>query len=372
MAGIYIHIPFCKSRCIYCDFFSTTDTFYINKFVDAICYELFLRKNEALFEIKTIYIGGGTPSLLNEEHLEKIFNSLHKHYSLHNVKEITIEVNPDDITIEKLHFYKKLGINRLSFGVQSFDDNITRFLSRRHNAKQSIDAILTAFNVGIENISIDLMYGISGLTEETWINTLQTSLKLNVKHISAYHLTMEENTLLYKSYMNKDYIPIDEENSVKQYQILCNFMKEAKFEHYEISNYALTGYKSVHNSSYWELEPYMGIGPSAHSYLLNKRRSNINSLELYTKNVFKNKDYYEETVLSKVDIFNEYIMVKLRTKEGIILSKIPEIEEKLFTKFLKNVSKLKEDGLLTEKNNNLYINEKNWFLSDYVIRELFV
>lgn len=372
MAGIYIHVPFCKSRCIYCDFYSSTNSSILNEFVDALCHELIIRKNEAKYNVDTLYIGGGTPSLLNQNNLEKIFKTLHSNYNFNNVNEITIEVNPDDINKEKIQFYKQLGINRISIGVQSFNDDILKTLSRRHNAKQAIDAIICSHEMGFENVSIDLIYGINGLTEEIWINTLQTALQLPIKHISAYHLTIEEGTPLYFNYLNKEYFALDEEESVNQYNILCQTLAKANYKHYEVSNFSIKGYESVHNSSYWNGESYIGVGPSAHSYNDFKRRWNVSSLETYLKQIFSEKDYFEEVVLSTKERFNEIIMTKLRTSEGLILNELKELDECLFFKLSDSVEKLKQKSLLIEENNRLYISEEMWLLSDYIVRELFI
>ncbi len=372
MAGIYIHIPFCKSRCNYCDFYSSVDIHEIDNFVDALCYEIKTRKDEAIFEIETIYLGGGTPSLLNNKQLEKIFYALHNHYSLNKVKEITIEVNPDDITSEKLQFYKQIGINRISIGVQSLDDNVLKILSRRHNSKQAIETVYKSLEAGIENISIDLIYGINEQTEQILTKTSLITIKLPIKHISAYHLTIEEGTKLHSKFIKKEYLPVTEENSITHYELLCNILRKANFEHYEISNFSLPGYKSIHNSSYWNFEPYLGFGPSAHSFYSNTRRENYSSLKFYIKNINEGKEYYKLHCLSEKDKFNEFIMVKLRTNIGIKLNQLPQIQKQLYFKFTRTIEKLILEGLLLQENNRIYISSEKWILSDYIIRELFV
>ncbi len=281
MAGLYIHIPFCKSRCIYCDFYSSTDQSLQKTFVQAVISEAKKRKAEFIYSLDTLYIGGGTPSFLDNELFIDLVEGLNEIFSFCSVIEFTVEVNPDDVSFEKLLLYKHLGVNRISIGVQSLDDGLLRFLSRRHNATQAMLAVEYCRKAGIDNISVDLLYGINGLTSEQWTQTIEEILSWNVPHISAYHLTVEEGTLLYKYTDSGNYSVIVEEESVRQYDVLCRLLKEAGYDHYEISNFARKGYFSRHNSSYWTGEYYLGLGPSAHSYYNNRRTWNVSSIAQY-------------------------------------------------------------------------------------------
>jgi oxygen-independent coproporphyrinogen-3 oxidase len=370
MAGIYIHIPFCKTRCVYCDFFSSTESSLINPLIDAECKELELFTKDFTEPIETIYFGGGTPSFIDPNQLEKLLNTIHKNYNC-SQPEITLEVNPDDISIEKLKQYLSLGINRISIGIQSFDDNVLKFLSRRHSAKQAIDAVNNTFNAGFKNISIDLIYGIPDLSLKTWTETLRTALRLPVQHISAYHLSVEENTPLHKLLQNNQIKLLPEDKSIKQYELLCQLLQDNTFQHYEISNFAKPGFRSKHNSSYWKGVKYLGIGPSAHSYIKYVRRWNVSSLESYIKSIHAGQVYSEYEELGIQERFNDYLITRLRTSEGGFLNELQSLDEHVFKSLFSKLEKETTKGNIILDKQRFFIPADKWLLSDYIIKNLF-
>ena len=318
MAGIYVHIPFCKKRCLYCDFYSTTLLGRQEEYVEALCKEIKARKDEAGEPIRTIYIGGGTPSTLP---LESV-TALNQYLPRACIEEYTMEINPGDATEEYLRGLRALGVNRLSMGIQSFQDELLRFISRRHNAQQAIDAVHMAQEAGFENISIDLMYALPGQTMAQWKADIETALGLGVQHISSYGLMYEEGTMLTRMRDKGDIIPIDEETENAMYDTLCERLKEAGFVHYEVSNFALPGYEAKHNSSYWYGTPYIGVGAGAHSYIGRVRSWNPDDLEAYITGIENGTLVRESETLSDKDLYNERIMLGLRTNKGILLSDV--------------------------------------------------
>ena len=276
MAGIYIHVPFCQSRCIYCDFYSTTLLAHREAYVETVCRELNHRLPELQGEsATTIYFGGGTPSILGVDKLSRILGSLD---NLESINEITLEANPDDLTEEYIQELRTLPINRISLGVQSFHDRTLQFMGRRHTAQEAINAVRRLQHAGVTNISIDLIYGLPGETLDDWNCSLDQAILLGIKHISAYHLTYEEGTRLWHMQELGIVSPIDEEQSIRSFELLREKLLTAGYEHYEISNFALPGYYSRHNSSYWEGTKYIGVGPGAHSYDGLNRRWNLSNL----------------------------------------------------------------------------------------------
>lgn len=370
MAGIYIHIPFCKSRCVYCDFYSSTQTEYADKLIDAECLELKKRASTNNETIDTIYFGGGTPSLINIFQLSKIFKAIFDNYSVSEKAEITIEANPDDICIEKISEYVKFGINRISLGIQSFDDTILRFLLRRHNALKAEQVVYDIFNSGIENISIDLIYGIPQMSIESWQKSLDKVVNLPVKHISAYHLTIEEGTLLWQMLNKKIITEVTEETSILHFQTLRKVLLNKGFEHYEVSNFSLPGWESKHNSVYWFGKNYIGIGPAAHSFDGEKRRWNIASINNYIKNI--DADYFEEEMLNANQRFNEYLLTRLRTNKGANLNELRQIDEKIFYQWKPQFNKLIDKNLIKTNNSIFYIEQKNWIISDFILKHLII
>jgi len=320
MAGIYIHIPFCAKRCTYCDFYTEVAPKLIPVLVDSIVRELNVRKSYLQNEtINTIYFGGGTPSILNPEEFSKIFETIFSIYSVDKNAEITFEANPDDLTVDFFDSIKTLPFNRISIGIQSFDDEDLKRINRRHSAKQAAEAVKNAQNAGFTNISIDLIYGLPFQTIEKWNRQLDTALSLNIQHVSAYGLTYEEGTKLWKQRENGTVKPVIDETMNEMYLLLVNKMKENGFEAYEISNFAIRNFRSRHNSSYWKQDMYLGVGPSAHSYDLNSRQWNIASITKYISALENNTTFFEKEELTLFDRYNDYVMVSLRTLEGIDL-----------------------------------------------------
>ena len=374
MAGIYIHIPFCSKRCIYCGFYSTTAVRDTNRYIDAICKELKMRTNYLKYNtIKTIYIGGGTPSLLNHHQLERIFSTIRDNYNISQVEEVTLECNPNDLTTNYIAQLKKLPINRISMGVQSFEDSILKFLRRRHNAEQAINAVQECQKAGFRNISIDLIYGIPGQSDHSFKNDIKRAVSLGVTHISSYHLSYEDNTPLWKQLQNGDIDVIDEESSVNMYNILCSTLSQHNYSHYEISNFAIDGFQSKHNSSYWNGTPYLGIGASAHSFNGSARRWNPDNLELYIDSIERGNPIYEEEMLSATDLYNEAIMLGLRKSEGIQLTDFRNrFGDSLYEKLMHNAQPYIYTGSLIKEIDRIRISEHGLFISDNIISSLFI
>lgn len=372
MAGIYLHIPFCKKACYYCDFHFSTSHKYKSDLSDALSRELFLRKEYLNGEIiESIYFGGGTPSLLNKEELKNIFRALENNYDLGNLKEITLEANPDDLSKAKLELLKQFPINRLSIGIQSFFDEDLAYMGRAHNGGQASASVKRAQDHGFSNITIDLIYGIQTLDDDKWNKNIRTAIMLGVPHISAYALTIEEDTALYHFIKKKKYQQIDEDRQRRQFDILTKQLTDTGFIHYEISNFAKEGYMAVHNSNYWKGKKYLGIGPSAHSYNGNERSWNIANNMRYLKALEQGTLPLESETLSEENKFNEYLMVSLRTMWGANLKIIKErFGEKYDTHLKKSIVPLIEKGLLKNENDILHLTADGKFISDYVISEL--
>ena len=319
MAGIYIHIPFCKQACHYCNFHFSASTKLLDPMVQALCKEIELQKH--FFEaqnslIDTIYFGGGTPSLLPSHATAQILATIKMHFNLSAQTEITLEANPDDISKEKLIAFKSIGINRLSMGVQSFVDEDLIWMNRAHRSEAAVQAIELAKEVGIHNISIDLIYGIPTLTNESWIQNINKAIALEVQHLSCYALTVEPKTPLNALILKGEKEDIDTAKQATHFELLTKHATQAGYEHYELSNLALPGYRSKHNTSYWQQKKYLGIGPSAHSYTGTSRQWNIANNALYISSIEKGIVPFESETLSLATQYNEYIMTSLRTIEG--------------------------------------------------------
>jgi oxygen-independent coproporphyrinogen-3 oxidase len=371
MAGIYIHIPFCKQACHYCDFYFSTSVKKKPEMVEAICKELLLRKEEISGDVETIYFGGGTPSLLSAEELQQIFDVIHSNYSVVENREITLEANPDDLSEEKLKMLAASSINRLSIGVQSFFEEDLKLMNRAHNAEEALESIKLAKQY-FENISIDLIYGIPGMSNERWKENLQIALDLEVPHISSYALTVEPKTAL-KSMIEKGKVaPVEEEQAKEQYEIMIEELAAAGFDNYEFSNFGKPGFFSRNNTAYWFGKPYLGIGPSAHSFDGFHRKWNISNNTLYIKSLQKGEIPAEIEKLSISDRYNELVMTRLRTKWGIA---IDEVERSFGIKYkdylLREATGLIEDKQLEWHDNRLQVSKKGKFLSDGIASELF-
>ena len=372
MSGIYIHIPFCKSRCYYCDFFSCIELSKIEKYVKTIQFELIDRKTYISNTIDSIYIGGGTPSVLSIDNISAILDTISKHYTLNQSIEITFEANPDDLSTRFLKELARTPINRLSIGIQAFDNYFLKLMNRRHSTEQTINAINQAKRFGFDNISIDLIYGIPGLTEKELRSSLQKINTLNIQHVSAYHITYEENTI-FNTLKNKGLlIPISDDESYNQYQIITEWATENNFIHYEISNYGKLGRFSKHNSNYWRQKPYLGIGASAHSFNIESRRWNINNIDEYLQYKSLNGQIYSEEKLSKIDRLNELLLTSLRTSWGVDIEYIKhEYGGEYAQLFLSVAERYEKSGYLIIQDNKALLTEKGFFISDKIISDLF-
>lgn len=316
-----MHIPFCKQACTYCNFHFTTSLRFKNEIVQALVKEAEMEKDYLEGEtISTIYFGGGTPSLLSIEDLVLLIDALQKNYLLASNIETTLETNPDDISSEKLKAWKKLGINRLSIGVQSFFEEELRWMNRAHSAELAVSSLQLAKHE-FDNITIDLIYGSPLLSDEMWKQNVDTAIELNIPHLSCYALTVEEKTPLHKLISTNKTPGVDNEKQARQFLLLMQWLKEKGYEHYEVSNFAKPGFRSRHNSSYWKGEKYLGLGPSAHSYNGNERRWNIANNNLYIKSIQENFPKRETEILTLSQQLNEYIMISLRTMEGMDLNR---------------------------------------------------
>ena len=372
MAGIYIHIPFCKRRCIYCDFFSTTQSEKKSAYVRALCRELEMRQDYVGGEeIETIYLGGGTPSQLTEEELKAIFASIYHIYKVREDAEITLEANPDDLIPEYVAMLRQLPVNRISMGIQTFQEETLMLLHRRHTATQAIEAFRRCREAGFQNISIDLMYGLPGETLETWKEDLRQAINLRPEHISAYHLIYEENTALWWLREQHCVEEADEELSVSLFTTLIDRLTEAGYQHYEISNFCMPGLHSRHNSSYWTGKKYLGCGPSAHSFNAVSRQWNVASLEGYIKGVEEGVLDYEVEELDLYTRYNDYVLTSIRTCWGMSLSKLrSEFGEELYRYCMRMAKPHEDQGVLENREGVLRLTRKGIFVSDGIMSDL--
>lgn len=372
MAGIYIHIPFCKQKCSYCDFHFSTNLQHKSNLIQAINKELEIRKDEISAPLETIYFGGGTPSILSEIELESIFETIYKNYSTKNLKEITLEANPDDLNKEKLNFLKSTPINRFSIGVQSFFEEDLKLMNRAHNAQEAEASIKLAQDFGFENITIDLIYGSTTTTNEMWKQNLQKAIELNIPHISSYALTVEEKTILDHQIKKGITKPVDEDCQNEQFQLLVDTLTSNDFIQYEISNFGKEDYFSLHNSNYWKGIHYLGIGPSAYSYNGKARAWNIANNSKYIHAINENKLPQEIEVLNEVEQFNEMIMIGLRTIYGIDLNRInSEFSQPLVDSFLQEINQLINENLVENKENKIILKPEAKFFADGIASRLF-
>ena len=373
MAGIYIHIPFCKQACYYCDFHFSTSLKRKNELISSICKEIQLRKNEISGDIKTIYFGGGTPSILKTEEINLIINEVYHNFKVEDNIEITLEANPDDLSEEKIIQLSRSKINRLSIGIQSFFNTDLILMNRAHNHKEAATCLELATQY-FENISIDLIYGIPGLSDQRWVENLEKAISFGVPHLSSYALTIEPKTALKKQIDVGKVKPVSEKDSHRHYLILLAKMKKHGFVNYEFSNFGKEGFYSQNNMAYWQGKNYLGVGPSAHSFDGKKRSWNINNNIKYIHAIQENKLPIEREVLTIIDRYNEYLMTGLRTMWGVSISKINlEFGKAFATYLLKQAEKPLEEGLLKIHNKDtLLITEKGKFLSDGIASNLFM
>ncbi|MCZ8196166.1 MAG: radical SAM family heme chaperone HemW [Flavobacterium sp.] len=372
MSGIYIHIPFCKQACHYCDFHFSTSMKKKEEMVLALVKEIELRKEESNNElIETIYFGGGTPSRLQIADLKLLIDAIYKNYKVDKNPEITLEANPDDLSEDYLIELSKIGINRLSIGIQSFFEDDLELMNRAHNSAEAKKCLEIATRY-FDNITIDLIYGMPNMTNEKWLQNIETALSFNIPHISSYALTVEPKTALH-SFIQKGIIPnLDENLASEHFYILVEKLEENGFIHYELSNFGKPDYFSKNNSAYWLGKKYIGIGPSAHSFNGISRSWNISNNAMYLKAIAENRLPSETEILSKTDQYNEYIMTGLRTIWGVSLERIEAEFGKTYLDYLnKQASKFIDDNLLFVENNTLKTTKKGKFLTDGIASDLF-
>lgn len=375
MAGIYIHIPFCKKKCIYCNFHISTNIILKKEMVSSLINEIILQK-KFLYQkkIKTIYFGGGTPSILEKIEIYNILNTIYNNFIISKNVEITIECNPDDINYDKFKFLYNIGINRISVGIQSFNDNDLKFMKRIHTSKDAYKSIIILKNLGFSNISIDLIYGIPTMNDKNWIQNINNAINLNINHISAYSLTLEDKTELDFLIKNNILPSLDEEKDLRQYYLLINNIIKYNFIQYEISNFSIPGFFSKHNINYWKCNiPYLGIGPSSHSFNNNIRQWNISNNIKYINYIKKNIIPATTEYLTISNIYNEYVMTGLRTIWGINLKNIIIKCGYIYYKYLiKKSKKFILKNIIILNNNHLILNKKYWIYINQILIKLFI
>lgn len=370
--GLYIHFPFCKKKCSYCAFYSQTHSFDYQQYINLLVKEASDSKNFLPnSRINTIYLGGGTPSTVPPKLIYELFNSLSRIFDLSECTEITIEANPDDIDHDWITSIKNTPINRISIGVQSFNDNELRILNRRHNS-QGAGKALELIATNYPNYSLDLMYGLPEQTIKSWDYSIEQALSFHPRHISAYSLSVETDTPLDKMARQKKINIPDEEFAIACYHHLNNKLKEEQFEHYEISNYCRSGYEAIHNSNYWKAFPYLGLGPAAHSFNGDIRKWNLNSLEIYSARVQNHDVYYDIETLDTNMRYNEYIMLGLRTKIGIDFDEIENKYGKLYITHTNSMIKHIDKNLIVKSNNAISLNENGFLLADGIASTFFI
>lgn len=373
MAGIYIHIPFCVQKCSYCNFYSIANPALKSDFLMALAKEIEFQKAEFEHEtIETIYFGGGTPSLLSADEITSILNLLSVHYRWGNEVEITLEANPDDLSWEYLSQLAQTKVNRLSIGVQSFHEDTLKQINRRHSATQAIQAIENAQKVGFSNLSIDLIYGIPGQNDEQWLENLSLVAQLPVSHLSCYALTVEEHTVLHKKIETNRAEAPNEEDAVRQFDLLMDFASSQGFHQYEISNYCKGNLYSRHNRAYWEGLPYLGFGPGAHSFYRNIRKWNYSNVTQYIKGMSDGSSISEEEVLTLRDQFNEYLLTTLRTDVGVDLELVEMRFGITVADWVKSQLNKIDSAFFGVDKNHLKLTQKGKHWADYVTRELFM
>ncbi|MBI1287791.1 MAG: radical SAM family heme chaperone HemW [Flavobacteriales bacterium] len=371
MAGIYIHIPFCRRACHYCDFHFTTNLKNAQELVDAILREIELRNDYLSGEsISTIYFGGGTPSLLPTSELERIIDRISTFHPLENDLELTVEANPEDLSTNKLKELKNIGVNRLSLGTQSFIDAELKWMNRVHTSEQAKTAISEAQGLGFDNISIDLIFGLPDQTISDWEFNLSEALKLNVQHISSYALTVEEKTVLNSRIKKGMQKAPDDERTMEFFRMNMDLLPQNGFEHYEISNFAKEGFISRHNSSYWKGTPYLGLGPSAHSFIGTTRQWNMRANAGYIRTIKNVESFFFQEHLSENDRLNENIMIGLRTKWGIEKDRMERIKTGSWLQLISNLNDLEPDNFIIASN-AIRLTKKGMQLADGLAAELF-
>jgi len=374
LSGIYIHVPFCRQACTYCDFHFSTSLQFTEPLILALKKEIILRKNYLQDEkVETVYFGGGTPSLIDTDHIKSILEIIRQEFNVIPNAEITLEANPDDLTHEKSEELFKAGINRLSIGIQSFYDDDLKFMNRAHDARQALSAIENVKKAGFDNISIDLIYGIQRSGESHWKENLETALSLDVDHLSCYALTIEPKTALADMIRKKKVPAPDDEKTVADFELLMDRAAEAGFEHYEISNFARKQKYSRHNTSYWQRKKYLGIGPSAHSYDGVSRQWNVANNQEYIRKLDESVLPFEKEILTPENKFNEYILTSLRTMWGIDVSLVEKefgIDKK--SVLINRLNDYLNKGMIVQSGNNFVLTREGKFFADRIAAEMFV
>ena len=371
MSGIYVHIPFCRSRCIYCGFYSTTRLGLRARYIDVLCREMELRKDYLHGTFATVYIGGGTPSQLGVPLLRRLLDHIYKVYTVESDAEVTVECNPDDVTPALASELASMPVNRVSMGVQTFSDERLRFLHRRHTAAQAAAAVENLRHAGITNISIDLMFGFPGQTMTQWQADIRRALELAPEHISAYSLMYEDGTPLKRMLDNRDIEPVDDGLSLAMYDALADTLAAAGYEHYEISNFARPGYRSRHNSSYWQQEPYIGLGAAAHSFDMRSRQWNTASLTAYTAAIEQGHIPMEREVLDARTTYNDIITTALRTADGLNTDSLAaNLGRQYATYLLDGAEPYIARGLMQRLGAYLRLTRRGIYISDTIMSDL--
>lgn len=372
MSGLYLHIPYCKQKCHYCDFHFSTSLQTRDEMVEALISELDQRKDYLKQPLNTIYFGGGTPSLLTAKDFEKIFSCISDNFRINSNAEITVEANPDDLDEKKLTELKSVGVNRLSIGIQSFDDKVLQWMNRAHTKQQTYNAIEAATRLGYENITVDLIYGIPDQNENYWPDQLKQFFSLNLPHLSAYTLTIESSTAFGNWARKGSLIPASDEQALREFDLLLSEVVKHDFEQYEISNFAREGYISQHNSAYWKGLPYLGIGPSAHSYNGAVREWNVANNNKYIQAIKTGSGIRETEVLSEEDKFNEMLLTRLRTKWGVDLASLKAKYPEFYSETVTEIENYLSSGHLSVTDEVLSVTTKGKFIIDAITADLFV
>ena len=373
LSGIYIHIPFCKKACHYCDFHFTTNMTHIKRMTNSICKEINIRKKEFSGNYNSLYFGGGTPSVLAISEMKQIIDQISKYTNPSQLSEVTVEINPEDVTETLLRGYRELGVNRLSIGVQSLNDHILNWMNRSHNKEKALQSVLLAKKMGFENVSVDFIYGIPGYPNRDIKKELSNLLSTKPFHISCYHFTIEDKTYFGQLKKQKKLREISDTRSEEEFKIIAQLLDSNQYIHYEISNFSLQGKSSQHNKNYWKKNNYLGFGPSAHSYKYPYRSWNVSSNAQYIQQVSSDTFHPQKEELSEIDHFNELIMLGLRTNEGVELSEaLKFLNEKNRNDFNAKIDRFLHEGLIKIKNKNLVMNKEKWLLSEFICRELFI
>jgi oxygen-independent coproporphyrinogen III oxidase len=374
MAGIYLHIPFCRQACHYCDFHFSTNTSVLAALIASMVQEVNLQRQYLDGEsVATIYFGGGTPTLLTEQQTGLLLQAIRNNFNVRADAEVTLEANPDDLTVAKLRELKAAGVNRLSIGIQSFQDDVLKFLNRAHDAEQAKNCVALARHIGFDNISIDLIYAIPGQSEEAWRENIKTAISLEPEHISSYSLTVEKQTVFGKWAAKGKFLAVEDDVAAHQLEILVDELERAGFDQYEVSNFSRPGWESRHNSSYWKQEKYLGVGPSAHSYNRVTRQFNIRNNHVYIRSIQEGKIPFELEHLSVEDHVNEYLLTTLRTRWGVNLENLKQqYAYDLLNSHPQFIDELFRRKLAVIENGFLRLTKPGKLLADKISSELFL